>query len=169
MRSRPQMLDPIYVLVCEASQHLSDARVAIPSGFERATHPNPHIAQLITALIAAHVQSLGSNFTRTYRDNEPVDLCELQTWLSAFMERLYGMMITEISVKSDSDTVLVSEVFTSTTPAWVKGIDDASHDALECCECAVAVVRTLLDYLLEEQQIVPPAPEGSGSVVHGGP
>ncbi len=75
MRDRRQILGPLHLLLSEACSHIRDAHVAAGAD----------APPLVTA---AHTRSLACPFFANYRDNEVVNLVEVQRWVEAELEEL---------------------------------------------------------------------------------
>lgn len=162
-RSRSQMLGPIYQLVCEASEHLRDAHQLVPRDFNITAAP-PYLRKLLTALIQAHEASFGGQFARTYRANDPVDLSELEGWVQLRLAEVF------VPFGGDPDVCVepLTEQFDTGTPNWAHQIVDQMKDAHRAYISAQVLVKILTGYP-DQMTVVPPAPEGSGSAIYGGP
>lgn len=160
-RSRRQMLGPIYELVCEASEHLRGALVLVPANFAATGHP-PYVGQLVTELSAAHAQSLGSRFTRTYRDNQIVSMADLLDWLNQALHPIDLLLYGDVESGAEA---AVPQAFKAETPQWVVETSNAFEAAREAYYSA----QRLAVIIAARQLDVLPAPESSGLPGGGGP
>lgn len=161
-RSRRQMLQPVYDLVCEAQGHLRDARVGVPTGFVEDDLPD--LNWLVSHLITAHKSPMTSSFCRAYRDNLAVDLVELPGRIEADMQGVYMIFAGEPDACIEPPEIRPGD----SNPAWAHRILEAANDAHHCYASALAVVRVLTGYP-NQMTMVSPAPENSGLPGGGGP
>ena len=140
MRSRLQLLGPIYLLTSEALKHLEDAMFRIPSPRD------PLWGERIDVLIdevtkrCRAVQEGG--FLRAYHNNDPVNLNDLHLWLD-----------------QQEDGIATEDPGQEDDPEWVSGLSDALISAYQIYYSTNRLVQAMQDFYDDpEQAIVPPDP-----------
>lgn len=159
-RSRRDTLEPVYMLVAEASGHLSDGRQLVPRDVELL---DPRLLNLVAWIVAWHEQtvfdterrqSLVVKFARRYRTNQKVYLHRLTTWLQMRAEQMENFCI-EFPAKLVQD------------PAWAQKVLGEIQDAALCYRLAAEYLLGLAEYAGIE--MVRPERKGQGNGSLGGP
>lgn len=162
MRSRAQILQPIYDLVCEANGHLRDARVAVPTGI---IEPNPpELDRLVLALVGAHQNPMCRQFCVAYRNNQAIDLNDLLARVEFDRNVVYRLFA------GDADACIEPVEIDPIDPTlgWARNIVEAAKDAHRCYASAIALIKVIAAFP-DDQAIIPSAPLGIGRTVHAGP
>lgn len=154
VRSRLQMLQPVYDLVCEAGGHFRDGRQLVPANFDRTVFPD-WVGKLVDALVAAHQSSLGSKFCTTYRANEPVDMQDLLGWIQIQMLPIDLLLYGDAGANVGS---VVPSTLDAEIPSWVAGVVGQFEGAREAYQSA----QRLAVIIAARLPIVPTTPPGAG-------